>query len=89
MVSRSLKSYRRKKGLPVDAPPGAFQRRGERAAKSKLTQEQVDEIRRVRKKNGASCAVLASKYGVTRQAIHSIVTLRSWRPQISLDDFEG
>lgn len=54
-------------------------RRGEMAARSKLTTEQVLEIRALFATGEYTLQALAEKYGVRNPSIHSIVHRRSWR----------
>ncbi len=86
-LSRALQSYRLKHGLALAPVPGAFQVRGVRAHKAKLTDAQVAEIRR-RRKAGVPCIALAREYKVSRQAIYDVLKERSWKRALSLDDFE-
>lgn len=63
--------------------------RGEQSSRSKLTQFQVDEIRRTYKRGAPgvpsefSFRGLASKYGVSARQICSIVHELSWNPNLS------
>ncbi|MGE5617840.1 MAG: HNH endonuclease [Sphingomonadaceae bacterium] len=52
--------------------------RGERAAKAKLTNRQVVEIRRLRATGEASYGSLARRYGVSHRAIKKAITGESW-----------
>jgi hypothetical protein len=45
---------------------------------AKLTEDAVQEIRRLRS-GGERLAVLAGKFGVTRQNVEAIVSRRSWK----------
>ncbi|OJW27640.1 MAG: hypothetical protein BGO49_23110 [Planctomycetales bacterium 71-10] len=52
--------------------------RGSRCGASKLTEDDVVQIRRLRGE-GVSTGELARRYGVTRKNIEAIVSRRSWR----------
>lgn len=53
--------------------------RGESAARSKLTEAQVREIRERYAEGGVSTRKLGTEYGVTGQMIHDIVARRCWK----------
>ena len=69
-------------GTPADNSADMVERgrsaRGERAANSKLTQDQVLEIRRLRSE-GARAKDLGPMFGVTRQAISKICLRQRWK----------
>lgn len=52
--------------------------RGERHPGTRLTAELVRQIRALRVE-GATCAALARRFGVSRGTIHNVVARRTWR----------
>jgi hypothetical protein len=52
---------------------------GERHYRAKLTEEQVVEIRRLRKEHGIAYKALAHRFGVCQQTIGWIVTGGTWK----------
>lgn len=54
-------------------------RRGEESHFSKLTKDQVLEMRRIRKEHGLSYAKIAAMFGVNTMTAHRAITGTSWR----------
>ncbi len=52
--------------------------RGEMIHKHKLTEEQVQNVRSMRK-SGTNCAVISRMFKVTRQTIHQVVKRKTWK----------
>lgn len=55
---------------------------GERNPQSRLTAEQVREMRRIRAANGTSYRLLGEMFGVTTMTAHRAVTGRSWNESV-------
>lgn len=57
----------------------SYMARGEASGKSKLTEAQVREIRRLRAEEGLTRVELAARFGVSRTPIADILAGRTWR----------
>jgi hypothetical protein len=53
--------------------------RGEKNGRAKLTEQQVEEIRRLYDRKARNGGILARRYGVQGDAITRIITGRSWK----------
>ena len=62
----------------LDAVRKGRMARGERASQSKLTPDQVREIRRIYASGGIGCHTLAKQFSVSPPSIHSIVRKKNW-----------
>ena len=69
-ISENLKSYYQNGGQVMC---------GETNGKSKLTAEQVREIRQRYAEGGISLRKLASEYDVTYGAVHNVILRKSWK----------
>lgn len=52
--------------------------RGESNGASKLTEDQVQEMRILHEQDGVRCSLLATKYGVSSQMVYQIVRRKRW-----------
>lgn len=69
----NMRDCKAKGRLVLPAP-----RHGEQNHMSKLTQEQVTEMREHKKKTGHGCKLIAKTYGVSAMTVYRAVTGQSW-----------
>lgn len=80
VITKKALQTRIRKGMSVEqaltTPQVLYS--GEQNSSAKLTEEEVKEIRRLKKEMNCSDTILAHQFNVSRALIHAVVTRRIW-----------
>lgn len=79
--SKDYCSYRCQRKTEQGIESGKWWLRGENNPHTKVTWEQVDEIRNIYANGQISCRKLGEKYGLSADGVHAIVSGRNWKPE--------